>query len=91
MTEDELVARAQRQLDERFAAHQVETRQKMLQAMRENGMDPAYIYAAEKTGIMPFQETMHLLSEEDLLLWQAAYDEYPGRPDRGDVADMNQI
>lgn len=79
MDEDELVARAQRQLDERFAAHQVETRQQMIQAMKDNGMDPAYIYAVEKTGIMPFQETMHLLSEEDLALWEAAYDDFPGR------------
>jgi len=78
MDENELIARAQRQLDERFEAHQVETRQKMIQAMKDNGMDPAYIYAVEKTGIMPFQETMHLLSEHDLELWQAAYDEYPG-------------
>lgn len=78
MDEQELISRAQRQLDERFEAHQVKTRQEMVQAMKDNGMDPAYIYAVEKTGIMPFQETMHLLSEAELARWQAAYDEYPG-------------
>lgn len=80
MTEDELRAHAQQRLDERFEAHQDETRQQMIQAMKDNGMDPAYIYAVEKTGVMPFQETMHLLSEEDLARWEAAYDEFSAKP-----------
>lgn len=48
----------------------------MVQAMKDNGMDPAYIYAVEQTGIMVFQETMHLLSPAELQRWNAAYDEY---------------
>ena len=78
MDETELIARPQHQLQERYHAQQEQTRQQMVQAMKDNGMDPAYIYAVEQTGVMPFQETMHLLTEVELERWHAAYDEYPG-------------
>jgi hypothetical protein len=50
----------------------------MIQAMRDNDADPAYIHAFEQTGVLVFQETMHLISEEDLQRWQAAYDSFAG-------------
>ena len=52
------------------------TRLEMIQSMRDNGADPAYIHAFEKTGLLVFQETMHLLSEEDLERWADAYEEF---------------
>jgi hypothetical protein len=48
----------------------------MIAAMRANGADPAYIHAFEKTGLLVFQETMHLIEEEELKAWEAAYLEY---------------
>jgi len=48
----------------------------MIQAMRENNADPAYIHAFEKTGLLVFQETMHLLKPEELEEWAQAYEEY---------------
>lgn len=50
----------------------------MVQAMRDNGADPAYIYAFEKTGLLVFQETMELMEPEDLERWAQAYEEYSG-------------
>jgi len=52
------------------------TRQKMIEAMRANGADPAYIHAFEKTGLLVFQETMHLIDPADLEAWELAYQEY---------------
>ena len=52
------------------------TRVRMLEAMRANDADPAYIYAFEKTGVLVFQETMHLIDPSDLEAWQTAYEEY---------------
>lgn len=52
------------------------TRQRMLEALRANQADPAYIYAFEKTGVLVFQETMHLIEPSDLEAWQNAYEEY---------------
>ena len=62
--------------DQRFQEHQQRTQQQMLEAMKQNGMDPAYIYAVEQTGLMVFQETMHLIPPADLDRWNAACQEY---------------
>ena len=56
--------------------HEAEVRQKMIEAMRENNADPAYIYAFEKTGLLVFQETMDQLTPEQLNEWADAYEEY---------------
>jgi hypothetical protein len=41
------------------------------------GMDPAFIYAFEKTdGLLVTEANQHLISEADLDAWQAALDEY---------------
>lgn len=56
--------------------HDAEIRRKMIEAMRENDADPAYIYAFEKTGLLVFQETKDLLTPEQLEEWADAYEEY---------------
>lgn len=52
------------------------TRLQMIEAMRANGADPAYIHAFEQTGLLVFQETMHLIEPDDLEQWQVAYEDY---------------
>ncbi len=59
-----------------LARHEAEVRQQMIDAMRENNADPAYIYAFEKTGLLVFQETMDQLTPEQLNEWADAYEEY---------------
>ena len=51
----------------------------MVEAMKQAGLDPAIIYAFEKTGLLVTEENEHLLSENDLAEWQAAIDEYEAR------------
>jgi hypothetical protein len=49
----------------------------MVQAMRKAGVDPAIIYAFEKTdGLLVTEQNQHLISQADLDAWQAAIDEY---------------
>jgi len=76
-----LLDRVQQRLQDKLQRphqHDEATRLKMIQAMRDNDADPAYIHAFEQTGVLVFQETMHLIPEEDLLRWQAAYDSFRG-------------
>jgi hypothetical protein len=47
-----------------------------VQAMKAAGIDPAIIYAYEKTGRLVTEDNQHLLSEADLAEWQAAIEEY---------------
>jgi hypothetical protein len=47
-----------------------------VQAMKAAGIDPAIIYAYEKTGRLVTEDNQHLLSEADLDEWQAAIEEY---------------
>jgi hypothetical protein len=48
----------------------------MVEAMKAAGLDPAFIYAYEKTGRHVTEQNQHLLSDRDLAEWQAAIDEY---------------
>ena len=48
----------------------------MVEAMKKAGIDPAFIYAYEKTGLLVTEENQHLISESDLDEWQAAIEEY---------------
>jgi len=48
----------------------------MVEAMKAAGLDPAFIYAYEKTGRIVTQDNQHLLSEADLDEWQNAIEEY---------------
>ncbi len=51
----------------------------MVQAMKAAGLDPAYIYAFEKTGLLVTEQNQHLLSDQDLAQWQTALDEYEAK------------
>src|SRR5262249_32410096 len=48
-----------------------------VQAMQKAGIDPAVIYAYEKTGgLLVTEQNKHLISDRDLAQWQAAIEEY---------------
>jgi hypothetical protein len=51
----------------------------MVQAMKAAGLDPAYIYAYEKTGRLVSEQNMHLIPEKDLDEWDAAVREYEAK------------
>jgi hypothetical protein len=51
----------------------------MVQAMKAAGLDPAYIYAYEKTGLLVTEQNQHLIPETDLDEWDAAIREYEAR------------
>ena len=69
---------ARAEFHRRLGEHDLKTREKMVQAMRDNGADPAYIFAFEKTGLLVFQETMEMLEPEQLEAWAQAYEEFSG-------------
>jgi hypothetical protein len=50
-----------------------------VQAMKQAGIDPAIIYAYEKTGRIVTEDNQHLLSQADLDEWQAAIEEYESK------------
>jgi hypothetical protein len=47
-----------------------------VQAMKQAGIDPALIYAYEKTGRLVTEQNQHLLPDAALDEWQAAIEEY---------------
>src|SRR6516225_17528 len=50
-----------------------------VEAMKRAGIDPAIIYAYEKTGRLVTEENQHLLPETALDEWQAAIEEYEAK------------
>ncbi len=48
----------------------------MVKAMEASGVNPAVIYAYEKTGLLVSEENQHLIPDADLAEWQAAIEEY---------------
>jgi hypothetical protein len=56
----------------------------MVEAMKQAGLDPAIIYAFEKTGLLVTEENEHLISDKDRAEWEAAVLEY--RAKHGDDA-----
>ena len=48
----------------------------MIEAMKEAGIDPAIIYATEKTGRIVSEENVELLSDIELEEWEEAIEEY---------------
>ncbi len=48
----------------------------MIEAMVAAGVEPAKIYAYHKTGLLPTNDNLHLLSKEDIEQWKAAIAEY---------------
>ncbi|NLS91390.1 MAG: hypothetical protein GXX96_04295 [Planctomycetaceae bacterium] len=59
----------------------------IVQAMKQAGLDPAMIYAFEKTGLLVTEENEHLLSEADLAEWEAAIDEYAAQLENRELPD----
>lgn len=52
------------------AEHQI------IEAMKKAGIDPAIIYATEKTGRLVTEDNLHLLSDIELDEWEAAIEEF---------------
>ena len=48
----------------------------MVQAMKKAGLNPAIVYAFEKTGLLVTEENQNLLSKKDIAEWEAAVLEY---------------
>jgi hypothetical protein len=58
----------------------------LAEAMRQAGVNPAAIYAFEKTGFMLSTQNEHMLSDADLAEWDSVVDEYHrlhGEPGNG--------
>ena len=51
----------------------------MVEDMKAAGIDPAIIYAYEKTGRLVTEDNQQLLSDADLDEWDAAIDEYEAK------------
>jgi hypothetical protein len=51
----------------------------MVEDMKAAGLDPAFIYAYEKTGRLVTEANQHLLSDADLAEWDAAIEEYEAK------------
>jgi hypothetical protein len=44
----------------------------MVEDMKAAGLDPAFIYAFEKTGLLVTEQNQHLIPEQDLAGWDAS-------------------
>jgi hypothetical protein len=53
-----------------------ETWRTLLQAAGESGMDPALVYAMNKTGRIVTEQNMQFLTDSDLQEWNDAVEEY---------------
>jgi hypothetical protein len=51
----------------------------IVQAMQKAGLDPALVYAFEKTGLIVTEDNQNLISDADLAEWEAAVMEYRAR------------
>lgn len=51
----------------------------MVEEMKAAGIDPAIIYAFEKTGRLVTEDNQHLLSDDDIVEWDEAIEEYEAR------------
>ncbi len=56
----------------------------MIEMMKEAGIDPAIIYAVEKTGRIVSEENQNLLTDQELAEWEAAIQEFHDRHDATD-------
>jgi hypothetical protein len=55
----------------------------MVEGMKEAGLDPAFNYAFEKTGLLVTEQNQHLIPEKDLDEWDAAIREYEAKHRNG--------
>ena len=51
----------------------------MVEDMKAAGLDPAFIYAFEQTGLLVTEQNQHLIPDEDLAECDAAIEEYERR------------
>ena len=56
--------------------HQEVVEHVMVEGMKQAGLDPALIYAFEKTGLFVTEANEHMISDVDLEEWDAAVAEY---------------
>jgi hypothetical protein len=54
----------------------------MVEDLKAAGLDPAFIYAFEKTGLLVTEQNQHLIPENDLAEWDAAIEEYEAKQRR---------
>jgi hypothetical protein len=47
----------------------------LVEAMKASGLEPAFIYALEKTGLVVTEQNQHLIPEKNLDEWDAAIEE----------------
>ena len=59
--------------------HPEHVEHRMVEDMKAAGIDPAFIYAFEKTGRLVTEQNRHLLLQSALDEWQAAVEEYEAR------------
>src|SRR5262249_47488235 len=52
---------------------------RMVEDMKAAGLDPAFVYAFEKTGLLVTEQNQHLIPESDLAEWGAAAEEYEAK------------
>jgi hypothetical protein len=64
---------------------QEETWSALVQAAGESGMDPALVYAINKTGRIVTEQNMKFLTDADLQEWNDAVDEYHQMIGSGDT------
>jgi hypothetical protein len=64
---------------------QEETWRALVQAAGESGMDPALVYAMNKTGRIVTEQNMRFLTDADIQEWNDAVDEYHQMIGSGDT------
>ena len=60
----------------------------IVESMKKAGVDPAIIYAFEKTGLLVTEVNEHFISDVDLAAWEAAVLEY--RAKHGDESEEDE-
>jgi hypothetical protein len=62
----------------------------MVEGMKQAGLDPAIIYAFEKTGLIVTEANEHLISDKDRAEWEAAVLEYRAKQGDSEEDDENE-
>ncbi len=59
----------------------------MVEGMKQAGIDPAIVYAFEKTGLLVTEANQHLISDVDMAEWRAAIEEYHEKHGESELPD----
>lgn len=62
----------------------------MIEGMKKAGLDPAIIYAFEKTGLIVTEANERLISDKDRAEWEAAVREYRAKQGDSEEEDENE-